>query len=144
MDNTTFGKHVPTLPQWTGPPPALVHVQAILYASLVTSLFSTFLAMLCKQWLNALNRYNSIDMRRSAIERSQGRRRKPERITAWYFDRVVKSLLLMLQVSLLLLCCALSRYLWEIDATIASAVLGVTSFGVLLHLFVRRRCQDHL
>ena len=52
MDNTTFGNNVPVLPQWTGPPRAIIQVQAILYASLAASLFSAFLAMLGKQWLN--------------------------------------------------------------------------------------------
>ena len=50
-----------------------VQVQAILYACLAASLFSAFLAMLGKQWLN---RYASVDMRGSAIERCQNRQRK--------------------------------------------------------------------
>ena len=49
MDNTTFGGNIPPLPQWTGAPRRMIHVQAMLYASLATSLFSTFLAMLGKQ-----------------------------------------------------------------------------------------------
>ena len=52
IDNTAFGDDVPTLPQWTGPPRAMVRAQAILFASLAASLFSAFLAMLGKQWLN--------------------------------------------------------------------------------------------
>ena len=31
-DNTTFGTNIPTLPQWSGPPNAIVQVQAILFA----------------------------------------------------------------------------------------------------------------
>ncbi|KAF9783506.1 hypothetical protein BJ322DRAFT_980879, partial [Thelephora terrestris] len=50
IDNTTFGSDVPTLPQWDGPSSVTVHVQAILYASLATSLIAAFLAMLGKQW----------------------------------------------------------------------------------------------
>ena len=52
IDNTTFGNNPPTIPQWTGPPQTIVHVQAILLASLAASLLSAFLAMLGKQWLN--------------------------------------------------------------------------------------------
>ena len=111
----------------------MVDVQAILYASLTISLFSAFLAMLGKQWLN---RYASTDMRGSAVERSQNRQRKLDGIVAWYFNSVMESLPLMLQVALLLLGCALSRYLWEISITIASVVLGVTSFGVLFYIFI--------
>ena len=43
---------------------------------------------------------------------------------------------MMLQASLLLLGCALARYLWEIDTTVGSVILGVTSFGVLFYVFI--------
>ena len=59
VDNTTFGGDIPAAPQWTGPPHMVVHVQAILFASLAASLLSAFLAMLGKQWLNW---YGSVDM----------------------------------------------------------------------------------
>jgi hypothetical protein len=111
----------------------MVYVQAILFASLAASLFAAFLAMLGKQWLI---RYDSTDMRGSATERSQNRQRKLDGIVAWYFDHVVGSLPLMLQAALLLLGCALSRYLWEVDIIIASVVLGVTSFGSLFYLLI--------
>ena len=133
IDNTTFGGDVPPLPQWTGPPRTAIQVQCIMYASLTASLLSAFLAMLGKQWLN---RYSSVDMRGSAIERSQNRQRKLDGIVTWYFYHVLESLPLMLQAALLLLGCALSRYLWEIDTSIASVVLGVTSFGALFYLFI--------
>jgi len=132
IDNTTFGDDVPPIPQWSGPPRTIIQVQAILYASLAASLFSAFLAMLGKQWLN---RYASIEMRGSAIERSQNRQRKLDGIVTWYFDTVMESLPLMLQFALLLLGCALSRYLWEINTIVASAALGVTSFGVISYTF---------
>ena len=133
IDNTTFGNDVPTIPQWSGPPRSIIQVQAILYASLATSLFSAFLAMLGKQWLN---RYASIDMRGTAIERSQNRQQKLNGIVTWYFEHVMESLPLMLQAALLLLGCALSRYLWEIDTTVASVILGATSLGVVFYLFI--------
>ena len=89
--------------------------------------------MLGKQWLN---RYASTDMRGTAIERSQNRQRKLDGIVTWYFDYVMESLPLMLQVALLLLGCALSRYLWGIDVTVASVVLGVTASGIILYIFI--------
>ena len=133
IDNTTFGGDIPALPQWTGPPRTVIHVQSILYASLAASLLSAFFAMLGKQWLN---RYASIDMRGSAIERSQNRQRKLDGIVAWYFNHVLESLPLMLQAALLLLGCALSKYLWEIDITVASVVVGATFFGILFYAFI--------
>ena len=39
----------------------------------------------------------------------------------------------MLQLTLLLLGCALSRQIWEINTTVASVVLGVTSFGIFCY-----------
>ena len=89
--------------------------------------------MLGKQWLN---RYESIDMRGSAIERSHNRQRKLDGMIAWYFDHVMESLPLMLQAALLLLGCALSRYLWEINIIVASVVLCVTSFGLIFYLSI--------
>ena len=89
--------------------------------------------MLGKQWLN---RYDSTDMRGTAIKRAQSRQRKLNGIIAWYFHYVMESLPLMLQASLLLLGCALSRYLWEVNTIVASVVLGITSFGVALYLLI--------
>ena len=89
--------------------------------------------MLGKQWLN---RYASTDVRGTAVERSQNRQRKLDGIVAWYFDPVMELLPLMLQASLLLLGCALSRYLWGVDITVASVVIGVTSSGIILYIFI--------
>ena len=134
IDNTTFGNNVPSLPpQWLSPPRTIVRVQAILYASLVASLFSALLAMLGKQWLN---RYTSTYMPGTVVERSQNRQQKLDGIDTWYFDYVIESLPLLLQCALFLLGTALSLYLWEIDTTIASVVLGVTSFGVIFYAFI--------
>ena len=133
INNTRFGDNVPTIPQWRGPPPTMVHVQSILFASLVVSLLSAFLAMLGKQWLN---RYASTDIRGSAVERSHNRQRKLDGIVKWYFDHVMESLPLMLQAALLLLGCALSRYLWDISITVASVVVGVTSLGFAFYVFI--------
>jgi len=133
VDNTTFGNDPPALPQWTGPPHMVVQVQAILYASLAASLLSALLAMLGKQWLN---RYVSTDLRGTAVERSQNRQRKLDGIITWYFDYVMEALPLMLQAALLLLGCALSRYLWEVNPTVASVILTVTAFGIFFYIFI--------
>ena len=133
IDNTIFGGNPPSLPQWTGPPRMIVHVQAMLFASLAASLLSAFLAMHGKQWLN---RYASVDMRGTTIERSQNRQRKLDGIVTWYFSHVMESLSSMLLIALLLLGCALSRYLWEINTIVAAVVLSVTSFGVAFYTFI--------
>jgi len=133
IDNTTFGGDVPALPQWTGPFWVVIHVQCVLCASLAISLLAAFFAMLGKQWLN---RYASIDMRGSAIERSQNRQRKLDGIVRWYFDYVLECLPLMLQAALMLLGCALVRYLWNISTAVTAVVIGATSFSVVFYLSV--------
>ena len=133
MDNTTFGNHVPPLPQWTGPPNAIVQVQAVLFTSLAASLLSALLAVLGKQWLS---RYDSADMKGTTVERAQNRQRKLDGIDAWYFHYVIGALPLMLQAALLLLGCALSRYLWEVNIVVASVILGVTSLGMSFYLAI--------
>jgi hypothetical protein len=130
IDNSTFGNDVPTLPQWAGPPHTIVLVQAILYASLAIALLAAFLAMLGKQWLN---RYASVGLRGSPIERSQSRQRKLDGIATWRFDYVMESSPLMLQGALFLLGCALSLYLLGINSTVASVVLGFTSLGGIFY-----------
>ena len=76
-------------------------------------------------------------MRATAIERSQNLQRKLNSIVTWDFDHVMELLSLILQIALPLplLGCALSRYLWKIDTTITSVVIGVTSFGAAFYLF---------
>ena len=89
--------------------------------------------MLGKQWLN---RYATTNVRGTTIERGHIRQRKLDGVVTWYFDHVMESLPSMLQAALLLLGCALSRYLWEINIVIASVVLGTTLFGVTFYLFI--------
>lgn len=133
IDNTSFPQVDLSTLDWTGPNPTLVNVQTLLYASLAVSLLSAFLAMLGKQWLN---RYDHVEKRGSLIDRSRDRQLKLDGMATWGFKFVMEGLPLMLQVGLLLLGCALSRYLWIIDHTIAEMVVGVTSFGVVFYAFI--------
>ena len=133
IDNTTFGNNTPALPQWTGPPRAIVQVQTTLYMSLTISLLSAFLAMLSKQWLN---RYASTDMRGTAVQRSQDRQRKLDGIIAWGFEDMMECLPLMLQFALLFLGYALSQYLREINTDVAFVVVHVTWFGLAFYVFI--------
>ena len=135
--NASLG-NVPTaanaaLPQWSGPDPTTVRVQAILYSSLAASLLAAFIAMLGKQWLN---RYAQVEMRGSLIDRSRHRQRKINGMDTWRFDLVMESLPLMLQIALLLLGYALSDYLYFIDKVVASVLIGFTSFGLLFYLLI--------
>jgi len=120
-------------PQWTGPDPTIVHVQAILYSSLAASLLSAFLAMLGKQWLT---RYAQVDMRGSVVDRSRSRQRKMNGMATWHFDLVMEGLPLMLQAALLLLGYALSNYLLFVEEVVASVIIGFASFGLLFYFLI--------
>ncbi|KAF9782345.1 hypothetical protein BJ322DRAFT_215262 [Thelephora terrestris] len=137
MANISLGHTPPdpsaAFPQWTGPDPAIVHVEAILYSSLAASLLAALFAMLGKQWLN---RYSQDDPHDTIIDRGRHRQRKMNGMVTWRFDLVMECLPLMLQAALLLLSCALSKYLFTINNTVAGVVVGFTSFGVLFYLLI--------
>jgi len=132
--NSSLGNtQTATFPQWNGPNPTVVHVQTILYSSLSASLLATFLAMLGKQWLN---RYAQVEVHGSIVDRSRHRQRKMNGMVTWHFSPVMECLPLMLQVALLLLGYALSNYLYFVNKTVAAAVIGLTTFGILFYLLI--------
>ena len=116
---------------WAGPPSEIVAVQFLLYASLATSLFASFLAMLGKQWINRYLRNHG----GSAADKSRDRQKKLDGLEGWHFHLVIESLPVMLQLALLLLGCALSRYLWTISPTVSGLILGFTLLGVISYIF---------
>ena len=120
-------------PQWHGPDPAVVHVQCILYSSLGVSLLAAFIATLSRQWLN---RYAQMEIRGSVVDRSRYRQYKMNGMIAWRFDLVMECLPLMLQAALFLLGYALSSYLSFVNETVASIVVGFTTFGLLFYFLV--------
>jgi len=124
---------VAAVPRWSGPEPAIVQVQCIFYATLCATLLASFLAMLGKQWLN---RYRQNETHGSAVDRSRVRERKLNGIETWKFHVVMESLPVILQCALILLGFALSRYLWEVNRSASSVVMGFTSFGLLFYLLI--------
>ena len=121
-----------TVPEWNGPDITIVHTQAVLYSSLLTSLLAAFVAILGKQWLN---RYASVE-RGSIVDRGRDRKRKMDGMVSWRFGLVMELLPLMLQAALLLLGYALSNYLFFINRAVAGVVIGFTTFGLLFYLLV--------
>ena len=132
MNNSLFPNADSSFTIWTGPPPELVIVQSFLYTSLAISLFAAFLAMLGKQWVNQYLRNRG----GSTVDKSHDRQRKLDGLEKWYFHIAIESLPVMLQLALLLLGCALSRYLWTISHTIAGVTVAVTLFGVALYILI--------
>jgi len=115
----------------TDPPSRIVAVQSLLYASLSTSLFAAFIAMLGKQWINRYLRNRG----GSAADKSRDRQRKLDGLQRWHFHFAIESLPAMLQMALLLLGCALSLYLWTISRIVAGVAIAVTLFGVTSYIF---------
>ena len=133
MDGTAFGDQAPPLQAWDGPNHDAIICQAVLYTGLGVSLLAAFFATLGKQWLNL---FGKAKVRSFEIDESRNRQRKPSGMVSWKFDLVMEGLPLMLQSTLLLLGYALSRYLWTINLTIASVVIGITSIGLAFYTFI--------
>ena len=89
--------------------------------------------MLGKQWLN---RYSQVDMHGSFIDRSRERQRKMDGMASWGFHLVMESLPIMFQVAPLFLGCALSKYLFTIDNTVAWVTVCFTTVGFLFFVFI--------
>jgi len=120
-------------PRWAGPNPAIRQVQAILYATLCTTLFVAFLATLGKQWLS---RYRQTDTHGSVEDRCKDRERKLSGIDRWRFRAIMQFPPLAIQGSLALLSAALARYLWEVDHTVSSVVISFASLGSILYVAI--------
>ena len=131
VNASLFPDAIPDPITWAGPPPGVVTVQSLLYASLATSLFAAFLAFLGKQWINRYLRHRG----GSAADKSRDRQQKLDGLERWHFQLVIESLPVMLQLALLLLACALSLYLWPINQTVAGVIIAVTLLGVGSYLF---------
>ena len=131
MNASLFPDAIQDATTWTGPPPKIVTVQSLFYASLATSLFATFLVFLGKQWINRYLRNRG----GSAADKSRDRQRKLDGLEKWRFKLVIESFPVILQLALLLLGCALSTYLWAISRTVAGVIIAVTLFGVASYLF---------
>jgi len=134
INNSAFATP-PNLPTWNGPSEEIVVASNLLYASLATSLFAAFVAMLGKQWVNRYTRNKG----GSIVERCGDRQRKLNGIHRWHFLVLVESLPVALQLALLLLGCGLSRYMWAVNQTVASIIISVTGFGILFYIAHRNR-----
>ena len=72
----------------------------------------------------------------SAADKSRDRQRKLDGFEKWRFRLVIEILPIMLQLAVLLLGCALSRYLWAISRPIAGMILTITLLGVAIYILL--------
>ena len=57
-------------------------------------------------------------------------------MAAWHFDITMEALPVMLQITLLLFCYGLLRYLWNVNQTVAAVIIGTPSFGFLFYICI--------
>lgn len=117
------------VPKWNGPDKTVVLAQAILYSSLCASITVAFVAILGRQWLT----HYAKPERGSSIDTLRNRKLKMDGMDAWHFGLILDCLPPLLHVSLLLLGGGLSIYLFSISQTVASVVIGFTSFCLLFY-----------
>jgi len=68
------------------------------------------------------------------IERCGNRQRKFDGLGQWPFRLFIESLPIMLQVTLLLLTCGLSPYMWSVNTSVACVVISFTVIGFLFYI----------
>jgi len=117
------------IPVASGPKASVVQVQSILFGSLASAVFAAFLAMLGKQWLN-------LHVEGSLVDRSRHRELRMRGMITWRLKLILECLPFAMQLSLLLLGCALARYMWGLSRPVSAVVASFTAFGVLFYLFI--------
>jgi hypothetical protein len=129
LNSTTFPGQVLSVPSWEGPLWITIWTQALLYASLSTSLLSALGAVLGKQWLRDYR-----DNTRGPRETRRIRRQlKVNGLEDWHFETVLRAIPVLLQLSLLLFGTGLGGYLWTQQRTVAAVVIGTACSGALFY-----------
>jgi hypothetical protein len=140
LHNLTAAGSTPADPasMWS-PAASAVRIQMIAYASLSLSLLAAFGAVLGKQWIGYYKskRYG----RGSQEERGKHRQEMFDGLVAWYFDDVVQSFPVLLQISLLLFEIALSAHMWYQQPSIAWVIIAITVSGFLFYLLTVMACS---
>ena len=120
------------VPARSNPPSEIITATGLIYASLLISLLTTFIAMLGKQWLNRYLRSSG----GLITERCGERQRKCDGLEEWWLHLFVESLPVMLQVSLFLFACGLCQHMCSINASVAYVLINITGLGVLLYVAI--------
>jgi len=102
--------------------------QGLAYLALSFSLLAAFGAVLGKQWLS---HFKSNNIRGSLEDRGKQRQQKLDGLEAWYFNAVLQSFPVLLQLSLLLFSISLSAFVWSQQGALAIAVIFSAAFGIL-------------
>ncbi|KAG2156678.1 uncharacterized protein EDB93DRAFT_926754 [Suillus bovinus] len=107
--------------------------EGLAYVALSFSLLAAFGAVLGKQWLS---HYKSNNIHGSLEDRGKHRQRKLDGMEAWYFDAVLQSFPVLLQISLLLFGIAISAFVWSQQGKLAIAVIVSMALGMFFYWFI--------
>jgi hypothetical protein len=110
---------------------SIAWTQALAYASLVFSVLAAFGAVMGKQWLNS---YKAARERGSLEERGMKRQWKLDRLESWHLKAVLKTFLILLQISLLLFALSLSATMWFQQRQIFYVVISTMGSGMLFFM----------
>ena len=92
-----------------------------------------FIAVLGKQWILY---YTRVTTWGNIVDRGKERQAKLVGLQKWGLHRIMESLPVMLQLSLLLFGAALAVYLWGLNVSAAEAVSAVTSIGLAFYICI--------
>ena len=132
QQNTSFGEIDPLAPI-SNISAGVVRAQSILFASLSVTLFVAFIAVLGKQWILY---YTRVTTWGNIADRGKEHQVKLVGLQKWGLHLIMESLPVMLQLALLLFGVALSVYLWDLNVSIADAVLVVTTIGFAFYICI--------
>ena len=130
--NTSFGGAKPLAPI-LNIPVGVIRAQSILFASLSITLLVAFITMLGKQWI-----LHSIPFktRGNIVERGKGRQIKLTAFQGWGLRLIMGSPPFMLQFALLLFYAAVIVYLWNLNVSVGTVILAVTSVGLAFYMCI--------
>ena len=111
--------------------PNLVIAQSILFASLAVTLLAAFITVLIKRWILY---YGQPSVQEGDIvKRGEERQLKFDILHKWGPGFILELPPVLLQIALLLFDAGLVLYLWDLNPSAASVVLGITLIGLLFY-----------
>jgi hypothetical protein len=129
--NPNAGYDISNLSSSTSYSSSIAWAQALAYASLAFSVLAAFGAVIGKQWLNS---YKAARGRGSLEQRGMKRQWKFDGLEEWHLQGVLKTFLILLQISLLLFGLSLSATMWFKQKAIFIVAICTTAFGILFYV----------
>ncbi|CEL62412.1 hypothetical protein RSOLAG1IB_10453 [Rhizoctonia solani AG-1 IB] len=113
------------------PPHNAVVVNTLWYLSLATSIATSFLAMLAKDWCHSF----AINRSGHPWKQAQRRQRKWMMIERWKMQELIVVLPSLIHLSLLLFAIGLCLYVWDLNTTTAIPVICIAGAAFLFYVW---------